>query len=78
MRLIGAGRPVPGVMKTPQARPACGVLGKLCTVERLNPGEKMGRAARLTCFPIYNYQRPHQSLNYRTPTAVHFCTPGDR
>lgn len=31
-----------------------------------------------TYFQIYNYERPHQSLDYRTPAAVHFGTPGDR
>jgi putative transposase len=26
-------------------------------------------------FYLYNYQRPHQSLAYRTPAAVHFAAP---
>jgi putative transposase len=29
-----------------------------------------------TYFQLYNYERPHQSLDYRTPAAVHFGTPG--
>lgn len=27
-------------------------------------------------FDLYNYQRPHQSLDYRTPAAVHFSAKG--
>jgi transposase InsO family protein len=26
-------------------------------------------------FYLYNHQRPHQSLAYRTPAAVHFAAP---
>jgi len=29
-------------------------------------------------FRLYNYDRPHQSLDYLTPAAVHFATPGGR
>jgi putative transposase len=29
-------------------------------------------------FQIYNYERPHQSLDYRTPAMIHFGTQGDR
>jgi len=31
-----------------------------------------------TYFQLYNYERPHQSLDYRTPADVHFGTPGVR
>jgi putative transposase len=24
-------------------------------------------------FHLYNYERPHQSLDYRTPAAIHFA-----
>jgi putative transposase len=27
-------------------------------------------------FQLYNYQRPHQSLGYRTPADVHFTAAG--
>jgi len=27
-------------------------------------------------FQLYNYERPHQSLNYQTPADVHFSAPG--
>ena len=27
-------------------------------------------------FQLYNYERPHQSLNYRTPADVHFSGKG--
>jgi putative transposase len=26
-------------------------------------------------FDLYNYERPHQSLDYRTPAEVHFAAP---
>ena len=26
-------------------------------------------------FDLYNYERPHQSLDYRTPADVHFAAP---
>lgn len=29
-------------------------------------------------FHLYNYQRPHQSLDYRTPAMIHFGTQGNR
>jgi len=29
-------------------------------------------------FQLYNYERPHQSLNYRTPAMIHFGTQGDQ
>ena len=29
-------------------------------------------------FQLYNYQRPHQSLGYRTPADVHFTAAGPR
>jgi putative transposase len=29
-------------------------------------------------FQLYNYERPHQSLDYRTPAAVHFGALGDQ
>ena len=29
-------------------------------------------------FQLYNYERPHQSLDYRTPAHVHFGTQGNR
>jgi putative transposase len=28
-------------------------------------------------FQIYNYERPHQSLDYRTPAMIHFGAQGD-
>ena len=27
-------------------------------------------------FQLYNYERPHQSLDYRTPAMIHFGTQG--
>jgi len=29
-------------------------------------------------FQLYNYERPHQSLDYRTPAMIHFGTQGNR
>jgi putative transposase len=29
-------------------------------------------------FQLYNYERPHQSLDYLTPAMVHFDTQGDQ
>jgi putative transposase len=29
-------------------------------------------------FQLYNHERPHQSLDYRTPAAVHFSIQGDQ
>jgi putative transposase len=29
-------------------------------------------------FQIYNYERPHQSLDYRTPAMIHFGTQGNQ
>ena len=31
-----------------------------------------------TYFQLYNHERPHQSLDYRTPADVHFGTSGVR
>jgi putative transposase len=30
-------------------------------------------AGLVTYFQLYNHERPHQSLNYRTPAEVHFA-----
>lgn len=29
-------------------------------------------------FQLYNYERPHQSLDYCTPAMIHFGMQGDR